>query len=168
MLSGWDLKIGTIMTKNVVTLSKEDTVLAASLKMTDHKISGAPVLDENNNLVGMLTEADVLRSMKTTTKTLHLVYPSLSGIGVSFREGKTEKEALEAYREVENLTVKDIMTRDVHTASPDDELRDVIGTMVKKGINRLPVVDGKGALIGIITRGDILRGIAEERKNNRQ
>jgi len=160
------MKINSVMTKDVVTLLQEDTIRSASLKMAEKNISGAPVLNGDGKLIGMLSEADVLRSLKTTTKTLQMVFPSLSSIGVSFREQLTEKEALEAYQDVENMTVKELMTLDVVTVSSDDELRDAISQMVAKGINRLPVVDKMGKVVGIITRGDILRGIAQGSMNN--
>lgn len=160
------MKIGSVMTKDVVTLLQEDTIRSASLKMAEKGISGAPVINGDGKLIGMLSEADVLRSLKTTKKTLQMVFPSLSSIGVSFREQLTEKEALEAYQEVENMTVKELMTLDVVTVSSDDELRDAISQMVAKGINRLPVVDKMGKVVGIITRGDILRGIAQGSMNN--
>jgi len=160
------MKIDSVMTKDVVTLLQEDTIRSASLKMAEKNISGAPVLNGDGKLIGMLSEADVLRSLKTTTKTLQMVFPSLSSIGVSFREQLTEKEALEAYQDVENMTVKELMTLDVVTVSSDDELRDAISQMVAKGINRLPVVDKMGKVVGIITRGDILRGIAQGSMNN--
>lgn len=160
------MKIDSVMTKDVVTLLQEDTIRSASLKMAEKNISGAPVLNGDGKLIGMLSEADVLRSLKTTKKTLQMVFPSLSSIGVSFREQLTEKEALEAYQDVENMTVKELMTLDVVTVSSDDELRDAISQMVAKGINRLPVVDKMGKVVGIITRGDILRGIAQGSMNN--
>jgi len=160
------MKIDSVMTKDVVTLLQEDTIRSASLKMAEKGISGAPVLNGDGKLIGMLSEADVLRSLKTTKKTLQMVFPSLSSIGVSFREQLTEKEALEAYQDVENMTVKELMTLDVVTVSSDDELRDAISQMVAKGINRLPVVDKMGKVVGIITRGDILRGIAQGSMNN--
>jgi len=160
------MKIESVMTKDVVTLLQEDTIRSASLKMAEKGISGAPVINGDGKLIGMLSEADVLRSLKTTKKTLQMVFPSLSSIGVSFREQLTEKEALEAYQDVENMTVKELMTLDVVTVSSDNELRDAISQMVAKGINRLPVVDKMGKVVGIITRGDILRGIAQGSMNN--
>lgn len=160
------MKVEKVMTRDVVTLSPEDTLLDASLKMSEKKISGAPVVDENNLLRGMLSEADILRSLKTTVKTMHLIYPSLSSIGVSFRENISEKEAVAAYREIEKMKVSEIMTKDVQSIRPEDDLRNAIKLMISKGINRLPVIDRDGNLVGIVTRGDIIKGIADESKNN--
>jgi len=160
------MKVKDVMTKEVVTISPEDTLLEASLKMSQKRISGAPVVNEDNLLLGMLSEADILGSIKTTVKTMQLIYPSLSSLGVSFKENVSEKEAIEAYRDVEKMKVSEIMTKDVYTIDPDEELRNAIKKMVNNRINRLPVIDANEKLVGIITRGDILRGIAEESKNN--
>lgn len=160
------MKVKDVMTKDVVTTTLDDTLLETSLKMSEKKISGVPVVNEENLLLGMLSEADILRSIKTTVKTMHLIYPSLSSLGVAFRENVSEKEAVSAYRDIEKMKVSEIMTKDVHSIGPDEELRNAIRKMVTNGINRLPVIDENGKLVGIITRGDILKGIAEESKNN--
>lgn len=160
------MKIEAIMNKAVVTLSPDDTILVASLKLSEKMISGAPVVDAEGKLIGIFSEADVFKSMKISKKTLRLIYPSLSSISVSFQAQETEREALDAYKEVENLKVGDVMTTDVVTANQEDEIRDAIKKMVSKSINRLPVVDGQRKVIGIITRGDILKGIALESNNH--
>jgi len=158
--------IEKVMTKDVLTLSPDDTVLEASIKMTEKRVSGAPVIDDAGRLVGMISEADILRSLKTTVKTMHLVYPSLSTIGVAFKEKVSEKEASDAYKELKDIKVGNIMTSDVQVTSTDENLRQAIKKMISRGINRLPVVDENQKVIGIVTRGDILRGIAMENMNN--
>jgi len=159
------MKIKDVMTKEVVTLSPDDTILDASLKLSDKRISGAPVIDSDGKVIGVFSEADVLKKLKITSKTLRMIYPSLCSVCVSFQEEETERETIEAYKEVASLKVGDIMTTDVQTVGPELDVRDAIKKMVSKGINRLPVVDGIGKSIGIITRGDILRGIAMESNN---
>lgn len=161
------MKIEEVMTKSVVMLSPDDTILSASLKLSEKRISGAPVVDNDGKLIGVFTESDVLKMMKTTKRTLRLIYPSLSSISVAFQEQDTEREALEAYKEVENVKVGDIMTTEVETIRPDEEVRDAIKKMVSRGVNRLPVIDADRKVIGIITRGDILRGIAMESNNHK-
>lgn len=160
------MKVEAVMTKNVVTLSPDDSIAIASAKMSEKNISGAPVIDDDGKLVGVFTEADVFKSLKISKKSLHLIYPSLSSISVSFQEQITEQEAIDAFKEIENIKVGDIMTTEVEIARPSDEIRDAIKKMVLKRINRLPVIDGNRKVIGIITRGDILRGIAAEMNNH--
>lgn len=160
------MKIKDVMTKEVVTLSPDDTILDASLKLSDKRISGAPVIDAEGKVIGVFSEADVLKKLKITSKTLRMIYPSLCSVCVSFQEEETERETIEAYKEVAGLKVGDVMTTQVETVGPEGDVRDAIKKMVSKGINRLPVVDSIGKSLGIITRGDILRGIALESNHN--
>lgn len=160
------MKIEAVMNKGVISLSPDDTILQASLKLSEKNISGAPVVNADGILIGIFSEADVFKSMKISKKALKLIYPSLTSVSVAFQEQETEQEAVDAYKEVENLKVGDVMTTEVITAHPGEELRDAIKRMVSKGINRLPVVDGNKKVIGIITRGDILKGIAMESNNH--
>ena len=160
------MKIKDVMTKDVITLSPDDTILDASLRLSDKKISGAPVVDSDGKVIGIFTEADVLKKLKITSKTLKMIYPSLCSVCVSFQEEETERETIEAYKEVASMKVRDIMTTQVETVGPEGDVRDAIKKMVAKGINRLPVVDALGKSMGIITRGDILRGIALETNNH--
>jgi len=160
------MKIEAVMNKAVVTLSPDDTILKASLKLSEKNISGAPVVNAEGTLIGIFSEADVFKSMKISKKALKLIYPSLTSVSVAFQELETEQGAVDAYREVENLKVGDVMTTEVVTARPDEEIRDAIKRMVSQGINRLPVIDGNNKVVGIITRGDILKGIAMESNNH--
>jgi CBS domain-containing protein len=162
------MKIKEVMTKEVVTLEPDDTILDASLKLSNKKISGAPVVDADGKVIGVFSEADILKRLKVTSKTLRMIYPSLCSVCVTFQEEETERETLEAYKEVAGMKVKELMTTNVETVGPEGEVRDAIKKMVAKSINRLPVVDELGKAIGIITRGDILRGMAMESNNNKK
>jgi len=162
------MKIRDVMTTEVVTLSPDETVLGASLKLSDKRISGAPVVDSSGKVIGVFSEADILKKLKITSKTLRMIYPSLCSVCVSFQEEETERETIEAYKEVAALKVGDLMTAPAETVGSELDVRDAIKKMVGKRINRLPVVNEAGKSIGIITRGDILRGIANESNHNSQ
>jgi len=154
------LKVKDVMSKPVTTITLDTPVKDAAAMLADKNISGAPVM-EGDKIVGIFTEADVLRSLKTMKKDLRLVYPSISSLGIAFQEEVTQREILEAYEEIGNLPVKDVMSREVVTVDADIPLNEAISKMVLKGIHRLPVLD-KNTLVGIVTRGDIIRGLAAE------
>jgi CBS domain-containing protein len=154
------LKVKDVMSKPVTTITIDTPVKDAAAMLADKNISGAPVM-EGDKIVGIFTEADVLRSLKTMKKDLRLVYPSISSLGIAFQEEVTQREILEAYEEIGNLPVKDVMSREVVTVDADIPLNEAISKMVLKGIHRLPVLD-KNTLVGIVTRGDIIRGLAAE------
>lgn len=154
------LKVKEVMTKGVLTVSPETSVKDAAALLAEKSISGLPVM-EGERLVGIFSEADVLRSLKTTKKDLRLIYPSVSSLGIAFQEEVTQREILEAYEEIGKMPVKEVMSKAVVFVSPEITLNEAIVKMVQKGINRLPVMD-KNALVGIITRADVIRGLARE------
>ncbi len=154
------LKVRDVMTKPAVTISPDALVKDAAALLADKNISGMPVVS-GGRVVGIFSEADVLKSIKTTKKNMRLIYPSVSSLGIAFQEEVVQREILEAYEEIGKTPVSEVMTRDVVTVAPDIELNEAILKMVRHGINRLPVVE-KGTLLGIVTRGDVIRGLAQE------
>lgn len=154
------MKVREIMTRPVVTVSPETLVKDAAALLAEKNVSGMPVVS-GGRVVGIFSEADVLRSIRTTKKNMRLIFPSVSSLGIAFQEEVTQREIIEAYEEIGNTPVGELMSKEVVTVGPDIELNDAILKMVQKGINRLPVVE-KGSLLGIITRGDVIRGLARE------
>jgi CBS domain-containing protein len=156
------LKVKEVMTKSVLTVSPETTVKDAAAILAEKGISGLPVVD-GGRVVGIFSEGDVLRSLKTTKKDLRLIYPSVSSLGIAFQEEVTQREILEAYEEIGMMPVREVMSKTVVTVSPEITVNEAVVKMVQKGINRLPVVD-KNALVGIITRADVIRGLARDKE----
>lgn len=155
------LKVRDIMTKRVMTVSPDTTVKDAAALLAENDISGVPVLD-GAKLIGIFSESDILRSINMTKKNIHMVYPSVSPLGVAFQEEVSQREILEAYGEAGRIPVRDVMTKDVYTVDPEMSINDAIYRMMDHRINRLPVLD-KGVLVGIVTRGDIIKGLAKQR-----
>ena len=154
------LKVREVMTETVTTVAPDTLVKDAAALLAEKNISGVPVVD-GGKIVGIFSEEDVLRSIKTTKKDLRLVYPSISSLGIAFQEEVTQREIIEAYEEIGHKPVKEVMSKDVMVVDPENSINEAISKMVRKGINRLPVVE-KNALIGIVTRGDVIRGLAKE------
>jgi CBS domain-containing protein len=154
------LKIREVMSKNVATLTPDMLVKDAATMLAKRDVSGMPVV-ENGRVVGIFSEADVLRSLKTTKKDMRLIFPSVSSLGIAFQEEISQREILEAYEEIGNKPVREVMTKEVVSVEPDLPLNEAIVKMVQKGIHRLPVVE-KSELVGIVTRGDIIRGLARD------
>ncbi len=154
------MKVKEVMTKTVTTVTPDTLVKDAAAILALRNISGVPVVD-GEKIVGIFSEADVLKSIKTTKKDMRLVYPSISSLGIAFQEEVTQREIIEAYEEIGRKPVREVMSTRVVTVAPDITINEVIIQMVQKSINRLPVVDKK-VLVGIITRGDVIRGLAVE------
>lgn len=152
------MKVKDVMVKEAVVLSPEETVADAVKKFAKHRIGGCPVVDDERHVLGIMTETNILESLKTHYKELKMRVPPETIIGISFVEIAKKREAVEAFERIANTPVKDAMTREVVTAMPGDELEDAIQKMVRNDVNRIPIVD-KGVLVGIVTRGDILRAV---------
>jgi len=140
------ISVRDVMTKNVINIREDAEINEATALLSENRISGLPVVDGQDRVVGMITEADILAmaGMKRghTFKDVirHLLGEPLSGP----KQGKLLRE---------------VMTSPAITTGPEAQLREVALTLDGKRIKRLPVVDDGGKLIGIISRADIVRTI---------
>lgn len=150
-----------IMVQEVVTLHPEDTIVDATMKFAEHNVSGCPVVDDDMVVVGILSEADVLGHLKTQYKKLKMRFPPEVMFGISFVEEVEDKEIAQAFDEIGNTKVKELMRRKITVAVPKDAVEKIVRMMVKKGINRVPIIEN-GELVGIITRGDVISGLYQD------
>ncbi len=140
------ISVRDVMTKNVIKITADADFNEATNLLSENRISGLPVVDEDNRVIGLITEADVL-SMAGMRKghafkdiIRHILGEPLSGPKKSRR-------------------LRDVMTSPAITTGPDADIREVALTLDEKRIKRLPVVDDQGRLIGVISRADIVRVI---------
>ncbi len=149
-------RAGHIMTKNVISVSPNDEIEKAARLLLEHKISGMPVVDEESRVVGIISEGDlVIREQEVKA-------PAFSEIlgGVIFLE--SQKRFFEELKKTIALTVDELMSRKVYTVNEETPLEQIATLMSKKAVNRVPVVDGNNKLVGIVTRQDIIRQLAED------
>lgn len=151
------MKVKEVMSGNPITLNPKDTVKAAATKMAMYRISGCPVVDESGKMLGVLTELDILEALKTQYKQLRMLMPPEISFGISFVEVIREREAMEAFKEIGATKVEDVMVKEVVRVDPEDNVEKAIQLMVKHKIHRILVLQ-EDKLVGVVTRGDILRG----------
>jgi CBS domain-containing protein len=139
------MKIADVMTRGVVSVAPDKSMREAALLMLQYDVSGFPVVD-HGKLVGMVTEGDFLSRVETGTES-----------GETRRtEPITDPGLLAArYAHSHGRKVGDVMSKNVVTVAEDASLEDAVRLMERHRIKRLPVVRG-GAMVGIITRADIL------------
>jgi CBS domain-containing protein len=151
-----ELTVREIMQSDVITVGPETKVRELAEILAEHKISGVPVVDETRHVIGMVSEADVILQ----DADLHFPYY------IQFLESVIFLESLsrfgERFKKAFGYKVADIMSKEVVSISPDESVRDAATMMAGQKVNRLPVVDGR-ILVGIVTRGDIVRAIAESK-----
>jgi CBS domain-containing protein len=139
-----------IMTPDVITVTPETSVSDAATMMLDRRISGLPVVDAAGNLVGIVSEGDFLRRSELGTERKRASW-------LQFIVGPGR--AAQDFVQERGRKVLDVMTRDPITVEPDTSVDDLVDTMERKHVKRLPVVQG-GRLVGIVTRANLLRAVA--------
>ena len=157
------MKIREIMTTEVKVVRPDESIAEVAKRFAENDIHGAPVVDPDGKLLGIVTESDILHATKTKYVTYNMVYPSIHQFGLDFKEGVSYSELTKAFEEVKHIPISEIMTKKVICATPDDMVEEVAPMMVRNKINRVPVIED-GRVVGIVTRNDILRGLFKNQK----
>jgi CBS domain-containing protein len=143
-----------IMTTEVITVSPETTVQELAKILSEKGISGTPVVDANQRLVGIVSEGDLLHRAETGTERRVQRRRSWWLDSVA-----AEQELARDYVKAHGRTVADIMTREVITAEETTDLADLAMQLETRRIKRVPVVSG-GKLVGIVSRANLVRALA--------
>jgi CBS domain-containing protein len=151
------IEVRDIMNREVVTVKPDTSIEELERLFIEKDIPGVPVLDDDGELYGVVTESDLISKEKrfhipTIIRIFDAIIPLES-------TGKVEKEI----KKMAGTTVADICTREVITVSETDTLNDIATIMSEKKIHLLPVVK-EGKLVGIVGKKDIIRAIAESEK----
>jgi CBS domain-containing protein len=144
------MKASDVMTRNLVTVERGTPVAQAIHLMLDNQVSGLPVVDDTGKMVGILTEGDLLRRSETGTERHRPRW-----LEILMGPGRMAED----YVRTHGRRVEEIMTRDLVTASGDTPLDEIVRLMERRRIKRVPVFEGD-ALIGIVSRADLLRALA--------
>ena len=148
------MKAKDIMTKDVLTVSLDTPVKKVAELLADYEISGAPVLDEHERVIGIVTESDLIEQKKN----LHLPTVVTLFEGVLFLERPQKLK-----REIEKMlgaTVKDIYSKKVITINENTTLEDIATIMSEKKVHLLPVLRGDD-LVGVVGKVDVVRALAK-------
>jgi CBS domain-containing protein len=143
------MKASDVMTRAVISVDPDATVLQAARLMLQHHISGLPVIDKAGNLVGILSEGDFLRRRETQTERRRSRW-------LEFLMGPGRIAA--EYTHTHGSKVSEVMTPEVHTVGEDTPLEDIVELMECRRIKRVPVVRGSSA-VGIVTRSNLMHAM---------
>jgi CBS domain-containing protein len=139
-----------IMSTRLITLTPEIDFTSAAKILLDNHINGAPVLNEKDELVGLLCQSDLVAQQK------QLPVPTLITLLDSYVRLTSAKQLEKQARKIAALTVGEAMTTNPVTVSSDTTIATVAALMVDNCMHTLPVVD-EGKLVGIIGKEDVLR-----------
>ena len=140
-----------------VTVAPDTTVEDAARLLAGHAIGGAPVVDGEGRLIGLLDDTDLIVSEARlhAPTTIELLGAYLTLPGESHRYAEELRHALAA-------VVADVMDADPPVVSTDATVEDVATLIIDRDVSRVPVVDADGRVVGIISRGDVVRAMASD------
>lgn len=168
-----------VMTGKVVSFSPETSVQDAMRRLVAAKVSGGPVVDSDGKLVGIVSESDIVRLLKRQSEASR----NLESVKEAQNDDSMTRQVLEFFtldwlwyvwdarsirkifesliesEALKNTSVGDIASSEVVTVGPDEDMGKAAELMNRHNINRLPVVDHRGRLVGVVARGDILKGL---------
>jgi len=151
------IKVKDAMERNVIKFHADDKISDVAQQLRDNKISGAPIVDDNLKVIGIVSEGDIMRLLEVHSPRLNLILPSpLDVIELPIRMKYELDEIAEDMNRAASVIIGEIMTKKVYTIKEEDDISDAAQFMDTHSVNRLPVVDDEGKLIGIITRGDLI------------
>ena len=137
-----------VMSTGVVTAKKTDTLRSVIIKMLSRHCGAIPVIDEEDNLVGLVSVRDVMIPL----------YPKYGDYVHDNVHSRDFVEMEEGYPSVLKKNVEEVMSQNPLTVSPDDPILEAASYMGLKNFRRIPVADGR-KLVGMVSIGDINRGL---------
>ena len=141
-----------IMTKDVITVTKDTPVSTLADILWENKISGAPVVDEKGNLLGVVTENDLIdQNKKVHIPTIMTILDSMIFLE---NPAKLDKEL----KKMTGSKVGDIYSTEVITVTIDTPMYELATIMANQKVHTLPVVE-KEKLLGVIGKADIIRNL---------
>lgn len=151
------LKAKDIMTREVITVTPETEVSDIAQLLLERHLNGAPVVDEEGNIVGIVCQSDLIAEQKK------LPLPSFFTLLDSFipisSTSKVEKEV----QKITAIKAADAMTPNPVTIGPETSIDEIASIMVNRNYHTLPVTEGR-KLVGIVGKEDILRTLIPSRQ----
>jgi CBS domain-containing protein len=147
------MKAADVMISNVITVSPDASVQDVAKILLAHRISAVPVVGHDGELVGIISEGDLIRRAEAGTERRRSWWLELL-IGST--------PLAEEYVKSHARKVADVMTREVITATPDTPLREIAALLERNGIKRVPIVKNR-KIVGIVSRANLVQALVAQR-----
>jgi CBS domain-containing protein len=134
-----------VMTPNVITVKKDTPFEAIAAALRQHRVSAFPVIDEESQVIGVVSESDLLAKLALGLQDDAVVPGMITGI---LRRQQLQK--------AQAVTAAELMPSPAYTVWPEDTVEQAARIMYLRNVKRLPVVDTGGRLAGIVSRADVL------------
>jgi len=142
------MRIADIMTTEVLTVTPDTSLKAVAELLAERRISGAPVVDTDGHVLGVVSEADILAKERRPRPQNRMER------FLGYHEPVSAKAAAR--------TAGEAMTSPAVTVAPDRRVDAAAAIMLDRQINRIPVVDRTGVLVGLVTRADLVRAFVHD------
>jgi len=149
------VRVRDLMTPGVFTVRTDTSVNEVARLMSQKDVSGVPVLDADDRVVGIITELDLI------VRNGRLEIPAFLQLFDAVIPLELPGHLSTRLRHMLGTRAEDVMTREVRTVGPDTEVEDLVDLMVKRRVNPVPVVED-GRLVGIVSRHDLVRMMATD------
>ncbi|MBW4673743.1 MAG: CBS domain-containing protein [Desmonostoc geniculatum HA4340-LM1] len=146
--------VADVMSRDPIVVRAETPLKEAIQILAERHISGLPVVDDGGNLVGIISETDLMWQETGVTPPAYIMF--LDSVIYLKNPATYERDLHKALGQ----TVGEVMSKNPISISPDKTLREAATVMHDRSVHRLPVLDSTGQVIGILTRGDIIRAMA--------
>ena len=146
--------VADMMSCDPIVVRSETSLNEAIKILAERRISGLPVVDDGGKLVGIISETDLMWQETGVTPPAYIMF--LDSVIYLQNPATYERDLHKALGQ----TVGEVMSKDPITISPEKTLTQAARVMHDKKVHRLPVLDESGQVIGILTRGDIVRAMA--------
>jgi CBS domain-containing protein len=143
-------KASDIMETNVISVTRDTDISTAVKILLDHHINGLPVLNEQEEIVGILCQSDLIFQQK------EILLPPIFTLLDSFIPLTSSQKMEDEFKKIAATTVEQAMAKDPATVTADTPVSEIASLMVEKHFHTIPVVEGK-KVIGIIGKEDILK-----------
>ena len=156
------IRVRDLMTTQVITVKPTDTVRQAVIKMAVDNVSGAPVVDNRNHVLGIITQTDIL---KLILKYQQKLDNGLGGEVLLNQPLDTDSDDAVlngVSAEITGMKVEDIMVRTTIYTTPDAKIIEVLKALMGANIGRVPVLE-QGVLVGTVSRSDIIFAIYKKK-----
>ncbi len=147
-----------IMTTKIITFAPDMDIIKATKTLLDKQINGAPVVDGNDNLLGILCQSDLITQQKK------LPIPTIFTFLDGFIPLTSMKQIEKQVRKMAAITVSEAMTSKPVKVQPDTDIETIAALMVDNNFHTLPVVKNS-RLVGIIGKEDVLRTLLPVNEN---
>ncbi len=141
------------MTPDPVTIGPDDSVETVVKVLEEKQVGGLPVVNSAGQVIGIISEGDLLYQETPMQAPLYLTF---LGSVIYFESPDKFHQHI---KKSLGMLVKDVMTANPVTTTPDTAIAEVAQLMLEKRLRRLPVIDSDRKLVGIITRHDLLRAL---------